>query len=360
MRISHLLRVVTVGIFCAAFFLTGSANSFAKEKYQFMAQSVYPGPDVSNGSKCFLEWMNRVEKATDGQVTFKKFYGHQLVGIKESLAALQKGTLDLLYAASYWTGTIPESDFQWLPFHSKGTEHSIHLFRQTQAGVLYEEAYREHGAEILSYIPVSIESLMCKKPVYNVGDYKGLKLRSGSTIWNKMLKDMGATPVMMSGAEQYTALQRGVLDGTIYPIYTIETYKFHEVTDYLIMPGIVDPMQTIVWMNLDKWRKLSPRLRTIINQVSIQFEQEYMIPNDEEVTGGVMDACKKYGVEVIRWKKKDFEELKEIGLSVWNDFSAINARCKEMVEIMAADQEWWVKNKGPQYKEWEERWLAKD
>ena len=331
----------------------------AAAKYVFMAQSVYPGPTVSNGSKCFLEWMERVEKATNGEVKFKKFYGHQVVGIKQSLEALQKGALDVLYSASYWTGTIPESNFQWLPFNSKGTRHSIHLFRETEAGKLHEEAYREKKAEVLAYIPVSIESLMCKKPVYTVEDYKGLKLRSGSVVWNKMWKNMGATPVMMSGAEQYTALKQGVIDGTVYPIYTIETYKFHEVTKYMMMPGIVDPVQTFVWMNTDKWNALPDNLKKIIKDTTIKFEQEFMIPNDEEVTNGVMAACKKYNVEVICWTPEEFDKLKKYGLEVWDDFAAMNPRCKKMVEIMAADQDWWIKNKGDKFKEWEERWLKK-
>ena len=359
MKKSYFLRMAAIVFFGIAFVLLGTNSSMAKAKYTLMAQSVYPGPKISNGSKCFLEWMNRIEKATNGEVKFKKFYGHQIVGIKESLEALQKGTLDVLYGASYWTGNIPESNFQWLPFNSKGTEHSFHLFRQTLAGKLFEDAYREHGAEVVCYIPVSIESLMCKKPVYGVEDYKGLKLRSGSNVWNAMWKEMGATPVMMAGAEQYTALKQGVIDGTVYPIYTIDTYKFHEVTKYLMMPGIVDPMHTIVWIRGDTWKKFPIRIRTIINQTSIEFEQEYMIPNDAEVTNGVMGSCKEHGVTVIRWNKNEFDKLKKIGMGVWDTFSNMNPRCKEMVECLRADQEWWIKNKGARYKEWENRWLSK-
>ena len=359
MKVSFLVKVFVV-VLIALFFVVGnSVCCLAKAKYVFMAQSVYPGPTVSNGSKCFLEWMNRVEKATNGEVKFKKFYGHQLVGIRQSLEALQRGTLDVLYSASYWTGTVPESNFQWLPFSAKGTEHSIHIFRQTLGGRLFAAAYRDHGAEVVACIPVSIESLMCKRPVYSVKDYKGLKLRSGSVVWNSMWKKMGAVPVMMSGAEQYTALKQGVIDGTVYPIYTIKTYKFHEVTKYMMMPGILDPVETFVWINEDKWRKLPVRIRTIIEDTSLQFEQEYMIPNDIEITNRVMDYCKKYNVKVIRWKKDEFEKMKKFGFEVWDEFAKMNPRCGEMVESLRADQEWWVNNMGEKYRMWEERWLSK-
>lgn len=359
MKVSSLVKRVAVPFIVVAFLLVGGTPCLAKAKYVFMAQSVYPSPSVSYGSKCFLEWMNRVEKATHGQVKFKKFYGHQLAGIRQSLEALQRGTLDVLYAASYWTGTIPETNFQWLPFSAKGTEHSIHIFRQTLGGRLFREAYRAHGAELLTLIPVSIEGLMCKKPVYKVEDYRGLKLRSGSVVWNDMWKKMGATPVMMSGAEQYTALKQGVIDGTVYPIYAIRTYKFHEVTKYMMMPGIVDPLETMVWMNKDKWDRLPAGIKTIIEDTSIKFEQEYMIPSDVKVTSSVMGFCKKHNVKVIRWKKRDFEELKNIGLGIWDKFSKINPTCREMVESLKADQEWWVANMGEQYRQWEERWLSK-
>jgi TRAP-type C4-dicarboxylate transport system substrate-binding protein len=358
MKRAHIPSLLTAAVFSLAFVLAGSTLLQAAEKYQFMAQSVYPSPEVSNGSKAFLEWMTRVEAATDGQVTFKKFYGHQLVGIKESLEALQKGTLDVLYSGSYWTGNIPESNFMWLPFYAKGSEFSVRLFRDTLAGRMHAQAYAEHGAQLLAYIPASINAVLSTKPIHKVGDFKGLKLRSGSTLWNSMWKKMGASPVMLSGAEQYTALQRGTIDATVYPIYTVDSYNFHEVIDYVIMPGILDPVMTFVWINKEKWDQLTPRLQTIINQTSLQFEEEYAIPNDLEITDTLMQVCKDYDVEVIRWKKEDFSEWRNVGEIVWKEFAGTNERCEKMAESLAAYRQWWEKSRGEDFKAWEERWLA--
>jgi len=66
-------------------------------------------------------------------------------------------------------------------------------------------------------------------------------------IWPSWYKDMGVAPINVAVAEQYEALMRGTLDATIYPIYTIETYKFYEVCKYLTLPGFVDPLPVTPW-----------------------------------------------------------------------------------------------------------------
>lgn len=331
----------------------------AEAKYTWRAQSVTTPPAVNPSGAAFQEWLNRVEAVTDGEVKFKKFWKSQLVPLKEGLDGLKKGAIDVLFTGSYFTGTLPETNFIWLPFQTKGTEHAIHLYRDTRIGELYAGIYKDYGIKLISFVPVSIEGTISTKPIRNIEDFDGIKLRSGSTLWNSMWKKMGASPVMMVGAEQYMALKQGVIDATVYPIYTINSYKFYEVAKYLSMPGIADPFSIFIFMSQEKWDALSTRLKTLITQTTIQFEREYMIPHDRKISAGVIAEAKKHGVELVLWNREDFEKIQKLGYEMWDEFAQTSPVCKEMVEILKADQEWWIKNKGEKYREWEERWLAK-
>jgi TRAP-type C4-dicarboxylate transport system substrate-binding protein len=77
--------------------------------------------------------------------------------------------------------------------------------------------------------------LTANKAVNSFEDMQGLKVRTMEnsnhmTLWNSL--GTNATP--MSGAELFTALQQGTVDGQENPVSTILNGKIYEVNNYLI------------------------------------------------------------------------------------------------------------------------------
>jgi TRAP-type transport system periplasmic protein len=70
---------------------------------------------------------------------------------------------------------------------------------------------------------------LAKKPVRVLEDLAGLKLRVGTPILATMVKALGATPVNIAAPETYNALERGVVDGTIFPWESISSFNLAEV-----------------------------------------------------------------------------------------------------------------------------------
>ena len=56
-----------------------------------------------------------------------------------------------------------------------------------------------------------------KVPIRSINDFKGLKIRTACTSVTQALKIFGAAPVNMPITETYTALESGVVDGTVVP-----------------------------------------------------------------------------------------------------------------------------------------------
>jgi len=339
--------------------LTIAGPTLAQQTFNWKLSCTYPPPQFNWESKAIANdlFAKKVADATQGRVKIKVFYSNQLVPQTQALDALKKGVVDLVSATSYWPGTIPETDFVWLPFWSKGEEHALHALRDTKIGKVLDDGYRQQGSQILFYWPVSIEGIMSKKPVRAFEDLKGMKLRVSSAIWPTWYKDMGAAPINVAVAEQYEALMRGTLDATIYPIYTIETYKFHEVCKYLTLPGFVDPMPCYTLVSTKAWNALPPDLQQTVQKVAMEIEKESVI-GSMKLTDSVLEFCGKRGVEIIHLNKAEFEKFRQSAMPLWEKFAAKSPACAELVRIIKADLEEWMATR-PEAKKWEERWLAK-
>jgi TRAP-type C4-dicarboxylate transport system substrate-binding protein len=89
---------------------------------------------------------------------------------------------------------------------------------------------------ILGYTPRPARRLAAKKPIRTPEDVKGLKLRlpeirDFALAW----KALGAIPIAVEGAEQFTALQTGVADAAENPPSAMWAFRYHEVLKYLML-----------------------------------------------------------------------------------------------------------------------------
>lgn len=327
--------------------------------YTLNLNCTYPPPQYEWESKYIAheKFAKRVEEATNGRVKIKVFYNNQLAPQAQALDALKKDVIQMESATSYWGGTVPESDFLWLPFWSKGHQHAIHVVRETKIGEILDQAYRKQGAHILFYWPVSIEGLISKKPITKFEDMKGQKIRVGSSIWPNWYQKMGAVPVNIAAAEQYEAMMRGTIDGTIYVLYAIDTYKFHEVAKNITLPGFVDPFLCYVLVNTKTWDSLPDDLKKTIEKVALEIEKE-AVEGSERLTDSILDMCKQKGVQINKLNKTEFEKFRQAAMPLWDEFAAKSPECAEMVKILKEDLKKWEET-NPDSKQWEERWLAK-
>jgi len=76
--------------------------------------------------------------------------------------------------------------------------------------------------------------LFLNKPITQVSDLKGLKVRCSPTHI-EFLKKVGAQPMVIPPPDVHTALERGVVDGFIQPLAGGFTrHGFHEVVKYIV------------------------------------------------------------------------------------------------------------------------------
>jgi TRAP-type mannitol/chloroaromatic compound transport system substrate-binding protein len=80
------------------------------------------------------------------------------------------------------------------------------------------------------------------KAVRSLEDYKGMKVRTAGA-WAEIAQKLGASTVILAGAEVYPALERGVVDGIEWgtPTHNI-VMGFEKVAKYIIVPGVHQPI----------------------------------------------------------------------------------------------------------------------
>ncbi|MCL6611916.1 MAG: TRAP transporter substrate-binding protein [Peptococcaceae bacterium] len=327
--------------------------------YTLNLNCTYPPPKYEWESKYIAndKFAKRVEEATNGRVKVKVFYNNQLAPQSQGLDALKKDVIQLESATAYWGGTIPETEFVFLPFWSKGHAHAMHVVRETKIGEIMDKAYQKHGAKILFYWPVSIEGLITKKPVAKFEDIKGMKIRTASSLWPSWYQKMGVAPINIAANEQYEALMRGTMDGSIYVLYSIDTYKFYEVAKNITLPGFVDPFLCYVLVSTKTWDSLPDDLKKTIEQVALEIEKE-SVKGSERLTDSILELCNQHGVTVNKLTKQEFEKFRQSAMPLWDEFAAKSPDCAEMVRIIKEDLKKWEET-NPDSKQWEERWLAK-
>jgi TRAP-type C4-dicarboxylate transport system substrate-binding protein len=82
----------------------------------------------------------------------------------------------------------------------------------------------------------------------------------------------GASPVFLSPAELYLALQRGAIDGYALIYDIINGLKLYEVTPYMVETGFSFNI-SIETMNLKKWNALTKEDQEIFNQTAREISQ---------------------------------------------------------------------------------------
>ena len=87
---------------------------------------------------------------------------------------------------------------------------------------------------ILGYAGGGVRNLIVNRPVRNLQELAGLKMRvMGAPIQTKTFQALGAAPTVIAYAEVYNAIQTGVIDAAENEAFGIEQMKFYEVGPHI-------------------------------------------------------------------------------------------------------------------------------
>ncbi len=271
--------------------VAGHAN--AAEKLVFASYI----SEAFTSSKADIWFMDEVEKRSNGEITFERYFSGSLLSGTDLYPGLMQSAADIVAGvpAAYNRNDFPLSNVS-LPFITESPIASGLAFTELmQNSEALRAEYEKFNAKHL-YSRSNPENVAwLSTPIRTVEDFQGKKIRAVLTIANAV-EQLGATSVSMAMAEAVDALDRGMIDGfTAVPFDASFSVGLDETSKYVSDFGRFGAsMITQVSFNLNRWNSLSEEHRALISQVADEAAEYFtavLLP--EAMAESVDKLCKE-------------------------------------------------------------------
>ena len=245
-----------------------------------------------------VPWAKMVEEKSKGRLKITIYPGSTLGKAVDHFDMVKDGIADLGFTVpGYTPGRFPLISATELPL----------LFKSSRGGSLavmsiFDKYFKNELKDVKVlwiWVHPPGHFHFAKKPVHKLEDLAGLKIRAATPMLTTMLKTLGALPVSIPAPDTYTALERGTVDGTIFPWEAISSFKLAEVLRHHVEVGLyVAPLFTM--MNQKKYDSLPPDLRKVIDDLSGSWGAEFngKVWDQNELVG--IEAVKKAGATIYK------------------------------------------------------------
>jgi tripartite ATP-independent transporter DctP family solute receptor len=256
---------------------------------------------------------NIIESQTQGRYKLQAFPNKQLGDYRSMAEQTQRGFIEIGAGqnAGVLAGFNKNLAILEMPYAFPNTEIGRIVTSGWFGKELSEETAKVANFRIMSYFPSAFRNFSNSvRPIRSPEDMKGMKMRvMEGTIYMEMVKALGASPVPISWAELYSALQTRVADGEENPPYTFVSGKLYEVQKYYTLDHhLLNQGMNII--NEKFYQSLSPEDRRVFDYAARQatFAMLGMISAKESQD---LETISKAGVEIYTPTQEEFQKFVE-------------------------------------------------
>jgi C4-dicarboxylate-binding protein DctP len=216
----------------------------------------------------------RVAELTKGKVKVEVYPNSQLYKDKEEMEALQLGAVQMLAPSLSKFAPLGIKEFEVfdLPFIFDNYD-DLHKVTQGSVGKGLLRKLESRGITGLAYWDNGFKVMSANKPLRQLADYKGLKMRiQSSKVLDAQIRALGAQPQILAFSETYQALQSGMVDGTENPPSNLYTQRMHEVQKHVSLTQHGYLGYALV-VNKRFWDGLPGDIRSALNQAVTESTQ---------------------------------------------------------------------------------------
>lgn len=209
-----------------------------------------------------------VSDLTNGEVQIEVLPAGAVVGVKETLEAVDKGLVEGGFAwTHYWSGYHPAAMLFGSPVAGAGVGIDniafISWFMYGGGRELYDQLWKEMGMNVKGFMlqPVGPEALgWFKEPITSMEDFRKYRFRTPPGIPGQTYKDIGIAAVAMGGGDILPALEKGVIDAAEWCCPKPDSvFGFQKVLKHYYLQGLHQVVVNAdIYINGDVWKKLTP------------------------------------------------------------------------------------------------------
>ncbi len=247
---------------CAGLAVSGTAHAETTLKL-----SHYLPPVHGIHTDFIVPWTEQVSACTDGEVKFEIYPGGtQLGNVAKQQELVTSGVVDIAHGLhGIPRGRFPRTSLIELPFMTDDAGAASETLWALYPDYLADE-YK--GLKVLA-LHAHNGGLIhtASKKVATMEDLEGLRLRTPSPAISAMLTELGAVPQGLPPAAVYESIQKGVIDGTVFPWDPVKSFGLNEVLNYHLEAGTYTVPFFFV-MNQNKFDGLPENVRNCIDEAS--------------------------------------------------------------------------------------------
>lgn len=225
----------------AASLSIAAGGAMAEEVTWRMATPWGGGPWLERDAKGFAE---NVTDLTGGSIEVNVFPGGTLSNPLKVTEAVSRGVVEIGHNWMAYDWGRDRTTALFAGYAGSPTPEGYLMWLYEGGGLELWQAYRDEMFNVVSFPCAIIGTeifLHSNKKVQTLEDFKGLKLRT-SGAWAEIASDLGASTIVMPGAEVYTSLDRGVIDATEWGSPEInKPTGFTDIAKYVVVPGMHQP-----------------------------------------------------------------------------------------------------------------------
>lgn len=271
-------------------------------------------------ASCFLDknhpvaakvfpWMDLINNDLKGKLEIKYVGGPEVVPVFEQIEAVRKGITHISFTAgAHYATQLPAAN-------------SLHLSRlmpwdERKSGY-FDLMVKEHEKLGVRYIGRWYYGpfyMWLKNRVKTPDELSGKRLRT-HPLYDRFYKALGISGVTIQPSEIYTALEKGVVDGTSWPIQGPREQGWIRSLKFIIDHPFYPQNNTIIVMNLDAWNKLPKGTRSRMEELTASFERE-MITYFQDQIKKEFDLLMQGGLSAIRFSSSDAKRFTDLAYDV--------------------------------------------
>ena len=316
------MKLASWALAAASIFATALAPATAQQAQPIIikfSHVVAADTPKGKGSERFKEL---AEKYTNGRVKVEVYHNSTLYKDKEELEALQLGAVQMLAPSNAKFGPLGIKEFEVLDLPMLiPSLASLRKVTEGPIGLGMLAKLDSVGLIGLGYWDNGFKVMTANKPLRNVEDFKGLKMRiQPSKVLQAQFKALGSIPQALAFSEVYQSLQTGVVDGQENTPANIYSQKMHEVQKYMTLSnhgyiGYVVVVGKPFWNGLPA--DVREQLTKAMNEATKYVNEISQKENDDAIEGvrkaGRTQIIDLTPAELEQWRKAMLPVYDEMG-----------------------------------------------
>jgi len=319
-----------------------AAPAFGQKTIKWKAQSFWSAAELSH--KTFVDFCARVKTLTNGRLEITPYAAGTIVPTFEALDALQNNVIQSMHMwPGYFSGKEPAlaaiSDM--VAAYSHPWQKDAWMYYKGGWEML-NEMYKPYNAYTVGWMFWGIESMVSTKPIRNIEDFKGLKMRVPQGMTAMLMQKLGASVVVLPGGEVYSALDKGVINTSDWATLSMnQRMGFWQVAKYTNYPGFHSMPLGDFTVNMKEWNKLPDDIKQILKTAC----REWCWDSIERIAIDDVRALKEMkekGITAFAWSEEDLAKLRAVAREVWDEFAKKSPMTKKVVD----SQKEWLRDLG--------------